>query len=64
MEINFWDSSNMSEFWQYVRMLLETAGPGVMIVFAITAVGFLIRIIVKAFRQSSEEDDDYEIEHY
>jgi hypothetical protein len=65
MSIDFWTTENMGDFWGYVRMLLETVSPGVMLWTAVAAVGILIGIIVAAFRKSSkDEDDDIEFRHY
>lgn len=65
MEINFFNSTNMGLFWEYSRMLLKGAAPGILIVFSIVAVGWLLRIIVQSFRNSGkDDDDDIEIKHY
>jgi len=66
MKIDFFTTERLTELWGYVKMLMEGIAPGIMIVSAISAVGFLIGIVVKAYRQSSKEDDDDDIEfrHY
>jgi len=66
MKIDFFTTERLAELWGYVKMLMEGIAPGIMIVSAISAVGFLIGIVVKAYRQSSKEDDDDDIEfrHY
>jgi hypothetical protein len=66
MEINFFNATNMNLFWEYTRMLLKTASPGVMLVFAVIAVGWLLTIIIQTFRNSTkdDDDDDIEIKHY
>ncbi|AIF45723.1 hypothetical protein [Virgibacillus sp. SK37] len=66
MKITFWNDSTMSEFWGYVRMLLEGIQPGVMLVAAVAAAGLLLGIIVKAFRKSDQDEDDQDVEvrHY
>lgn len=66
MHIDFWTNQNMGEFWGFVKMLLETVQPGVMLVVAVAALGLLLGIIVKAFRKSSgdTEDEDVEIRRY
>lgn len=65
MQIEFWTSENMNEFWSYVRMLLETASPGIMLVAAVSAVGLLIPIIVNAFKKASDDHEkDYDYEEY
>lgn len=65
--MNFFSSANMLEFWGYVEMLLKGISPGIMLVTGTVAVGFLVVIIIKAFRKSDEDDnddDDYEVRHY
>lgn len=66
MQITFWDDAHTQEFWDFATMLLKTTSPGVMISFALVAVGLLLGVIVNAWRQSSKEDEeeDYEIKHY
>lgn len=68
MEINFFNAENMALFWEYSKMLLKGAAPGVLIVFSTIAVGWLLSIIVQAFRKSGndndDDDDDIEIKHY
>lgn len=66
MEINFFTAENMTEFWGYVKMLLSEISPGVMLVTSTAAVGFLLVIIIKAFRKSDEDEnnDDIEVRHY
>lgn len=66
MKIDFWSTSSMGEFWGYVRMLLEGVSPGIMLTFAVVAVGLLLGIIIKAWKQSSKEteDDDVEFREY
>lgn len=70
MEIDFFNSSNLALFWDYVRMLLEGVAPAILISVAVAAVGLLIGIIVNAWRKSSEDqlhdddDDGYEVRHY
>jgi len=65
-QITFWTSENMGLFWEYVRSLLTTAAPGVMIWVAMISVGLLLGIIVKAWTHSSrdQDDDDYDVKHY
>jgi hypothetical protein len=66
MEITFFNAENMALFWEYSRMLLKGASPGVLIAFALVAVGWLLNIIIQAFRKSARDDDedDIEIKHY
>lgn len=73
MEINFWNSENMLQFWSYVRLLLEGISPGILITVAVVAVGLLLGIVVKAWAKSSDdqlrergrdEDDDIEFRRY
>jgi hypothetical protein len=65
--IDFYTPERMTEFWGYVQGLLETTSPGVMLWFSVVAVGMVLGIIVKAWKQGSKEnndDDDYDIHHY
>lgn len=62
MDIVFWTNDNMATFWGYVKMLLETIQPGIMITVAIVAAGFLLSIIIKAVRKGEKDKDDDEIE--
>jgi ABC-type amino acid transport system permease subunit len=66
VKIDFWSDNTMTEFWGYVRMLLEGVSPGIMLTVAVAAVGIMVGIVVKAFKSSSEdeEDEDYEVKHY
>lgn len=65
MQIDFLNSVNLGLFWDYVKMLLEGVAPGIMITFAVICVGFLIGIVVKAWKQSAkEEDPDYDYKEY
>lgn len=65
MNITFATTENMNTFWGFVKTLLGFASPWVMIAFAILAVGFLLVIIIKAFRSAEkEDDDDIEVRHY
>ncbi|MCK6259391.1 hypothetical protein LCY76_22730 [Fictibacillus sp. KIGAM418] len=66
-QIDFYTSDNMAQFWDFTKGLLQTTAPGIMLWFAVTAVGIVLTIIVKAFRQSSkedDEDDEIEVRHY
>lgn len=67
MQINFFNSSNMLIFWGYVEMLLKGISPGIMLVTGTVAVGFLVVIIIKAFKKTDDEeenDDEIEVRHY
>ncbi len=67
MSIDFWTTSNMNEFWGYVRMLLETISPGIMITVAVVAVGLLVGIVVSTWRKAQkdqEQEQDYEVRRY
>lgn len=66
-EVDFFTSANMALLWGYVKMLVSMASPGMMISFAITCVGFLLIIVVKAFRSNDDDkndDDEIEVRHY
>lgn len=64
--INFFNTENMGLFWEYVQSLLTTAAPGVMLWFAIVAVGLVLTMVVKAWRESQKEDkdEDYDYREY
>lgn len=63
-EIDFANAENMQMFWDFTKSLLKTASPWVLISFATVAVGWLLKIIVDAFRSGNDDDDDYDIRHY
>ncbi|MDQ0412897.1 hypothetical protein [Mesobacillus stamsii] len=64
--IDFWTTTNMSLFWDYAKVLLETTAPGVMIWFALIGVGMLLTIVVGAWKESAKKDndDDYDYKEY
>jgi len=69
-QINFFTEARMTEFWGYVKMLLTTASPAILMDVALIAVGMVIAIIVNAWKKASrennsdDENDDYEVKHY
>lgn len=65
-DIEFWNSVRLTEFWDMVGGLLKFVSPGVLITVAIIGVGMLLTIVINAFKQGAEDDDDkdYEIKHY
>ncbi|MGG0718384.1 hypothetical protein ABE096_12440 [Robertmurraya massiliosenegalensis] len=64
--MNFFTEARMMEFWGYVKTILTSASPMVMLMFALIAVGFTIGIIIRIFKEARKDDDedDYEIKHY
>lgn len=73
MSIDFWTPENFNTFWGYVKMLLETIQPGVMLVVAIATAGLLLGIIVRIYKEASKKEverrtddngEDYEIRRY
>ncbi|CDQ42111.1 hypothetical protein [Virgibacillus salexigens] len=73
MRVDFWTNQNMGEFWGFVKMLLQSIQPGVMIVVAVAAAGLLLGIIIKTVktanddeveRRSVDDGEDYEIRRY
>lgn len=67
--ITFATPANMNIFWGNIKTLLGFASPWIMIAVAILAVGMLLAIVVKAFRDAAKDDDpekqdDYEMKHY
>lgn len=63
VDLTFFTAERMSTFWGYVRMLLESVSPIVMIVAALGALGIFITIIVKAMNKA-EDDQDFEYREY
>ena len=53
--ITFFTDARMSQFWEYVKMLLLTISPGVMITVAIAAAGIFLTIVVKAWVSATKE---------
>lgn len=51
----FFDNSTLTEFWNWVKILLQMASPAVLIAVAILAVGLLIPIIIRTLRKGSKE---------
>lgn len=66
--MKFFTEERMLEFWGYVRELLMSASPMVMLSVAVVAVGMFLTIIINAFKQArsnnNDDDSDYEIKHY
>ncbi len=65
--INFWTNARMLEFWENVKMLLETIQPGIMLTFAIVVAGLLLGIVVRLFKKTEKQedtDDEIEIHRY
>lgn len=64
MKIDFWTDENFTTFWNFVKMLMETVAPGIMLVFSIVAVSLLIGVVFKAFRKADNEEDDFDYRRY
>lgn len=66
MEIDFL-YKNMGEFWGYVGLLLKGIQPGIMLAFAVVAVGLILGIIISTWKRSArdlEKEEDYEYKEY
>lgn len=66
-QIEFFTPARISEMWEMLEMLMRMVSPGVMISFAITAVGLVLVIIINAFKQAAakkDDDDEIEVRHY
>ena len=63
VNLNFFTAERMSTFWEYVRMLLESVSPVVMIFAALAALGFFITIVVRAMNKA-EDDQDFDYREY
>lgn len=62
MKITFGGTEDMSEFWGMVKMILSGTSNWVLIWVAITGVGLLLGIVVKAWRQAEKDNEDEDIE--
>jgi hypothetical protein len=63
----FFTPSRLDEFWLMVKWVLFFVAPGIMIYFAVHAVGWLvhtIRVSLLGEAQKEEKDDDYEVYRY
>lgn len=66
-EHEFFTSARLKEFWSMIEGLLSFAAPSVLIFVAISAVGMVVTLIIKAFRKGANSDDDdkdYDIKYY
>ncbi|WP_117161266.1 hypothetical protein [Paraliobacillus sp. X-1268] len=63
-EINFFNAERMATFWNYSKYLLEGVSLPIMIAFAITALGIFLPMIIKAFKKSDEEEQDFEYREF
>lgn len=63
MQFDFFNSTNLALLWDYVGILLTGVSPGIMISFAIACVGFLLAIIIKAWKQSAKEEEEKDFEY-
>jgi len=63
---SFFTSERIDELWANVKWLLFFIAPGIMIVIALYAVGFLVSTIIKSIRAADDDDDedDYEVREY
>ncbi|MBK5447033.1 hypothetical protein [Peribacillus sp. TH24] len=66
MKITFGGAEDMALFWSYVKMLIMAANPWIMLSIAVIAVGLVLGIIVRAWKESAKEkeDDDMEYREY
>lgn len=66
--ITFGGVKDMNLFWGYVKVLLGAVSNWVMLAVAVVAVGLLLGIVVKAWKESSKDvdhsDDDIEYREY
>lgn len=65
--IVFYTPERMAELWGYIENLLSMVSPGVMIAVAIIAVGMILTVVVRAWKEAAapkEQGDDIEIRRY
>ncbi|KAB2333981.1 hypothetical protein [Bacillus mesophilum] len=66
--MNFFTEERMLEFWGYVRQLLSSVSPMVMLAVALIALGLFLVIIINTFKQAAskndDDDDEIEVKHY
>ncbi|MGD6940959.1 hypothetical protein ACQCT6_02825 [Cytobacillus gottheilii] len=64
--MNFFTEERMLEFWGYVRQLLSSVSPMVMLAVALIALGLFLVVIINTFKQAASKDDDeeFEVKHY
>ncbi|MEA0565505.1 hypothetical protein [Lysinibacillus irui] len=67
----FFDTRNLNTLWDFVAVLLKYVAPGVMILVAFTAVGMIIKMILKMWKKGADDDEDrrknddeYETKYY
>lgn len=62
----FFTPARLREFWDMVAGLVKLASPMVLISVAMTCVGLILVLAIRAFRKGSESDDDrdYDIKYY
>lgn len=68
MRIDFGGAEDMAIFWGYVKLLLGTVSNWIMLSVAVVAVGLLLGIVVKAWKESSKDvdksDEDFDYKEY
>lgn len=66
-DLVFYTPETMGKLWSWIGSLLSYTSPGVLIVFAIGAIGMLIWLIFYAIGAAFKKDDDpddFDIRHY
>ena len=67
-EHTFFTQARLREFWDMVAGLVKLASPMVLISVAMTCVGLILVLAIRAFRKGSEpeynDDRDYDIKYY
>jgi len=54
----FFDTKNLNTLWDFVAVLLKYVSPGIMMLVAFTAVGMIIKMVIKMWRKGDGDDDD------
>lgn len=64
MDIQFFTPERMSEFWSMLKSALGVAAPAVMISFAVSAVGLLLKVLIGSFKKKDDKEKDYDVYRY
>lgn len=54
----FWTNARWAEFWGYVLALMQVVAPLLLLLFALWAVGMLIKMVVDAFKKADDDEEE------